>query len=63
MGHDGAFGMKTIKKRGGHTIVQDEKTCVIYGMPKAVVDLNAADYILPIDKIANKIAEEIENLV
>lgn len=63
MGHDGAFGMKTIKKRGGHTIVQDEKTCVIYGMPKAVVDLNAADHILPIDKIANKIAEEIENLV
>ena len=63
MGHDGAFGMKAIKKRGGHTIVQDKNSCVIYGMPKAVVELNAADVQLPIDEIPARIVEEVDKLV
>jgi len=63
MGHDGGFGMKTIKKRGGHTIVQNKETCVIFGMPKEVIDLNAADHILPLNKISSKISEEIQKLV
>jgi len=63
MGHDGGFGMKTIKKRGGHTIVQNKETCVIFGMPKEVIDLNAADYILPLNKISLKIFEEVKKLV
>ncbi|WP_371503807.1 chemotaxis-specific protein-glutamate methyltransferase CheB [Nitrosopumilus adriaticus] len=63
MGHDGGFGMKSIKKRGGHTIVQNKETSVIFGMPKAVIDLNAADFILGLDKIPSKISEEVQNLV
>lgn len=63
MGHDGGFGMKTIKKRGGRTIVQNKETCVIFGMPKEVIDLKSADFVLPINKIALKISEEIQNLV
>ena len=63
MGHDGGFGMKSIKKRGGHTIVQNKETCVIFGMPKAVIDLDAADHILPLNEIPAKIAEEVKKLV
>jgi len=63
MGHDGGFGMKSIKKRGGHTIVQNKKTSVIFGMPQSVIDLNAADHILDLDEIAAKISKEVQNLV
>lgn len=63
MGHDGGFGMKSIKKRGGHTIVQSKETCVIFGMPKSVIDLNAADYVLDLKNIPRKISEEVQNLV
>jgi len=63
MGHDGGFGMKTIKKRGGHTIVQSKKTCVIFGMPQSVIDLNAADHILDLNDIPDKISMEVQSLV
>jgi len=62
MGHDGAFGMKTIKKRGGNTIAQDSSSSVIYGMPKAAIDLNVVDQTLSKEKIAKAILEEIEKL-
>ena len=57
MGKDGAEGIKMIHDNKGKTIAQDEKSCVIFGMPKAAIDLNAADYVLPLDKIAEKIIE------
>lgn len=63
MGHDGGFGMKSIKKRGGHTIVQNKKTSVIFGMPQSVIDLNAADHILDLGEISAKISKEVQNLV
>jgi len=62
MGHDGAFGMKTIKKRGGITIAQDSSSSVIYGMPKAAIDLHVVDQTLPKEKIAKAILEEVEKL-
>ena len=62
MGHDGAFGMKSIKKRGGKTIAQDSSTSVIYGMPKAAVDLRAVDKLLPTEKIPRILQEEVEKL-
>jgi len=63
MGHDGAFGMKTIKRRGGKTIAQDEKSSVVFGMAKAACDLNAVDTLLPPEKIAGAIIEEVGKLV
>ena len=63
MGHDGGFGMKSIKKRGGHTIVQNKETCVIFGMPQSVIDLDAADHILALNEIPTKILTEVQNLV
>lgn len=55
MGSDGGEGMKLIKKNGGKTIVQSEATCVVYGMPKAVIERDAADRIVPLDEIAKNI--------
>ncbi|MBI0584376.1 MAG: chemotaxis response regulator protein-glutamate methylesterase [Methanomassiliicoccus sp.] len=55
MGSDGAEGMRLIKQNGGKTIVQNEDTCVVYGMPKAVADIGAADRIVPLEDIARTI--------
>ncbi len=55
MGRDGADGIKDLKRLGGYAIAQDEDSCVVYGMPKAVVDAGSADMILPLDKIADAI--------
>jgi two-component system chemotaxis response regulator CheB len=63
MGHDGAFGMKTIKRRGGKTIAQDEQSSVVFGMAKAACELNAVDVLLPPEKIAAMIVAEVEKLV
>jgi two-component system chemotaxis response regulator CheB len=51
MGSDGALGMQTIKAAGGTTIAEHEDTCVVYGMPRAAVQLGVVDRILPLDQI------------
>ena len=55
MGCDGREGMRRIKQNGGYCIAQDEATCVVYGMPKSVVDAGLADEICPLPKIAGAI--------
>lgn len=55
MGADGAAGLLDMKKAGASTIAQDEKTCVVFGMPKEAIKLGAVDRILPIDQIAGEI--------
>lgn len=59
MGCDGCEGMKKIKASGGYSIAQDEPTCVVYGMPKAVVDAGLADEVRPLSKIAEAIVEAV----
>ncbi len=53
MGSDGLEGIRALKERGGHIMAQNEASCVVYGMPKAIVDANLADQILDIDHIAD----------
>ena len=48
MGKDGAQGLRHIKDKGGFTMVQDEKSCTVFGMPKAAIALDAADEVLPL---------------
>lgn len=55
MGRDGAAGMKAVKGVSGRTIVQDEPSCVVFGMPKAAIDMGAADKVLPLERIAEEI--------
>jgi two-component system chemotaxis response regulator CheB len=57
MGQDGAYGLLEMKNNGAKTIGQDEKSCVVYGMPKVAYDIGAVDYQLPISQIAAKILE------
>ena len=47
MGADGAAGLLAIREAGGTTLVQDEATCAVFGMPRAAIDLGAAQYVLP----------------
>ncbi len=57
MGVDGTQGASCIKEVGGTTIAEHEDTCVVYGMPKSLVDSNLADYICPSYEIAEKILD------
>lgn len=56
MGRDGASGLLTLRKAGWHIIAQDEATSVIFGMPKAAIDLGAAMEILPLQTIPGAIS-------
>jgi len=55
MGSDGLAGMKELKSKNGYVIAQNEETCVVYGMPKAVINANITDAVLPVDKIPEEI--------
>ncbi len=57
MGRDGAFGMLTIRKRGGHTIAQDEQSCTIFGMPKAAIQIDAVSEVLSPSQITDRLIE------
>jgi two-component system chemotaxis response regulator CheB len=55
MGTNGAEGFRQLKSKGGVVIAQDEASCVVYGMPRAVIEADLADHILPVDQIAAEI--------
>ncbi|MEZ5308097.1 MAG: chemotaxis protein CheB, partial [Pyrinomonadaceae bacterium] len=55
MGSDGARGLLKMKQSGAHTIAQDEHTCVVFGMPKAAIQLEAVEEVLPLEKISGAI--------
>jgi two-component system chemotaxis response regulator CheB len=59
MGTDGAWGMWAIRARGGHAIAESEETAVVYGMPRAAVELGAADEVVPLDAVAGRIAAAV----
>lgn len=59
MGNDGEKGMRAIKNTGGKTIAESEDTCVVYGMPRAVIEAGLADKIVPLDEIAGEIINSI----
>jgi two-component system, chemotaxis family, protein-glutamate methylesterase/glutaminase len=55
MGNDGMREFIKVHQVGGYTIAQDQATCVVYGMPRAVVEAGAANEVLPLDKIGFRI--------
>ncbi|MGD9726261.1 MAG: chemotaxis response regulator protein-glutamate methylesterase [Nitrospiraceae bacterium] len=55
MGHDGLEGIKAMKAAKGRTIAQDEASCVVYGMPKAVIEAGCADKVVPLSHVVGEI--------
>lgn len=55
MGDDGARGLKEMQEAGAHTVAQDEKSCVVFGMPKEAIALGAADRVMPLAAIPGEI--------
>lgn len=54
MGRDGAAGLLQLRQKGAATVVQDEATSAVFGMPRAALELNAADHGTPLDRIAQE---------
>jgi len=55
MGFDGAKGLMAMRRKGARTIGQDEKSCVVYGMPKVAYNIGAVEKQVPLDHVANSI--------
>lgn len=59
MGKDGLEGIKKLKSAGGYCIAQNEQTCVVCGMPRAIVDNGLADVIAPLEEISKILNQAI----
>jgi two-component system chemotaxis response regulator CheB len=57
MGQDGVRGLRKLKERGGYVIGQDERTCIVYGMPRAAAREGLVDLVLPLDAISPALCE------
>ena len=60
MGDDGAAGMRELKASGAATIAQDEKSCVVFGMPREAILRGAVDQILPLAQIPGAILRVVD---
>lgn len=61
MGSDGAEYLKKIREAGGKTIAQDKESCVVYGMPRVAIEMEAAEYIENLENIPDRIIKLINN--
>jgi two-component system, chemotaxis family, protein-glutamate methylesterase/glutaminase len=59
MGADGREGSAWIKAKGGRIITEAEETCVVYGMPRSVVEAGLSDAAVPLDKLARHIMDSL----
>jgi two-component system chemotaxis response regulator CheB len=58
MGKDGLEGAREVRARGGRILAEAESTCTVYGMPRAIVEAQLADDVLPLGELAEAIATE-----
>jgi two-component system chemotaxis response regulator CheB len=61
MGSDGAAGLLEMKQAGARTVAQDEKSCVVFGMPKEAIKLGAAEKVVGLGDITKTALKMIEN--
>jgi len=57
MGADGASGLLAMRESGAHTLAQDERTCVVFGMPKEAIKLGAAEEVVSLPDVAGRIIQ------
>lgn len=62
MGKDGASGLLELRRAGAYTCAQDEQSCVVFGMPKEAIALDAAGEVLPLRSIAGAVLAHLESL-
>ncbi len=60
MGMDGVLGLKLMKRHGVCVIAQDEKSCVVFGMPEEAIRAGVVDIVLPLSRIAGEIVAQVE---
>ncbi|WP_027004948.1 chemotaxis-specific protein-glutamate methyltransferase CheB [Conexibacter woesei] len=59
MGKDGLEGAKEVRARGGRILAEAESTCTVYGMPRAIVEAQLADEVVPLHQLADAIRAEV----
>jgi two-component system, chemotaxis family, protein-glutamate methylesterase/glutaminase len=59
MGADGAKGLQKMKIAGAPTVAQDEKSCVVFGMPREAIKIGAAEKVLPLENIGAELMRVI----
>jgi two-component system, chemotaxis family, protein-glutamate methylesterase/glutaminase len=57
MGSGGADGAALLREAGGQIVIEDESTCVVYGMPRAVAERGLAERAVPIQRIASAVTD------
>lgn len=62
MGSDGTKGLEVLKTKGTHVIGQDERSCVVYGMPKSAIEAGLVDVVCPLQSIAKEIVKSVKGL-
>lgn len=62
MGRDGALGLGAIKAAGGRTIAQDQASCVVFGMPRAAIELGVVDEVVPLAGIAAAVGRAVARI-
>ncbi|MBW1705624.1 MAG: chemotaxis response regulator protein-glutamate methylesterase [Deltaproteobacteria bacterium] len=61
MGSDGALGLLKMKEAGARTVAQNEKSCIVFGMPKEAIKLGAADKVVPLNSVSKTVLNMIVN--
>jgi len=59
MGADGAAAMRNMKECGSHNLVQDEASCVVFGMHREAINAGAASEVLPLGQMAHRLVERV----
>lgn len=59
MGSDGAKGLLALKQQGAYTLAQDEFSSVVWGMPKVAIDIGAANEVVPLDKMTQRLLNQV----
>ena len=59
MGKDGAAAMLEMKRAGAYNLAQDEQSSVVFGMPRAAIELGAVDEIVPLERMAERVLARV----
>jgi two-component system chemotaxis response regulator CheB len=60
MGKDGGKSLVKLRQAGAITMAQDEASCVVYGMPKAAVDMGGTEHVFPLNKMSKALTKAVE---